>query len=280
MTAATTTASDSSWHHPLIRPLSRRRLLLSTLAGAGAAALATGPALAGGGLHAITAQGAATPSATGDEDAVALLTTASQVMAALETFHFEIETLSGGDTSMGVTLESVVGDVRRPTDFQATIEAKVPFGTITVRAVGLDGVFSIQNPLATATTEDAWMTLSADNEFFALVNPDIILLLAVQAVQNATIEGNEKIDGVQTTLVTGQIDFQEIASTVGNGNQGSEVASQLAAEPVNVLIWIDGETRVHAIELDGALLAIDSDTSARMISFSAFNEPVEIAAPE
>jgi hypothetical protein len=58
------------------------------------------------------------------------------------------------------------------------------------------------------------------------------------------------------------------------------VASQLATEPVDVLIWIDGDTRVHAIELDGALLAIDSDTSSRMISFSGFNEPVEIAAPE
>lgn len=276
MPPTTSPDSGTSWQHPLIRPLSRRRLILSSLAGAGTLALA--PAI--GSLPASAATAAAqasTPVATGDADAVELLAKASQVMAGLDTFHFEIETLSGGETSMGINLESVVGDVRRPMDFQAEIEAKVPFGTIKVRAVGLDGVFSIQNPLS---TDNAWMTLSADNELFALVNPDIILLLAVQAVQDATIDGEEKIDGVQTTLVTGQIDFQEIASTLGNGNEGSEVASQLATTPVDVLIWIDGDTRVHAIELDGALLAIDSDTSSRMISFSAFNEPVEIAGPE
>ncbi|MGN6031337.1 MAG: LppX_LprAFG lipoprotein [Thermomicrobiales bacterium] len=268
--------AGSPWQHPLIRPLSRRRLILSTLAGAGTLALAPTAGVLPAGAAATSAQ-VSTPVATGDADAVALLTRASQVMAGLDTFHFEIETLAGGDTSMGINLERVVGDVRRPMDFQAVIEAKVPFGTIKVRAVGLDGVFSIQNPLS---SDNAWMTLSADNELFALVNPDIILLLAVQAVQDAKIEGDEKIDGVQTTLVTGQIDFQEIASTLGNDNEGSEVASQLATEPVDVLIWIDGDTRVHAIELDGALLAIDSDTSSRMILFSGFNEPVEIAAPE
>ncbi|HWK79943.1 MAG TPA: LppX_LprAFG lipoprotein [Thermomicrobiales bacterium] len=276
MPLTTSPDSGSPWQHPLIRPLSRRRLILSSLAGAGTLALA--PAIGSLPASATTAAAqASTPVATGDADAIELLAKASQVMAGLDTFHFEIETLSGGETSMGINLESVVGDVRRPMDFQAEIEAKVPFGTIKVRAVGLDGVFSIQNPLS---TDNAWMTLSADNELFALVNPDIILLLAVQAVQDAKIDGEEKIDGVQTTLVTGQIDFQEIASTLGNGNEGSEVASQLATTPVDVLIWIDGDTRVHAIELDGALLAIDSDTSSRMISFSAFNEPVEIAGPE
>ncbi|MGC4108521.1 MAG: LppX_LprAFG lipoprotein [Thermomicrobiales bacterium] len=273
MTAPITPFPKTAWHHPLIRPLSRRRLMLSSLAGV--CALTVAPSLPV--AQVMAAQEASTPSATGDDDAIALLEKASQTMAELQTFHFEIETLAGGDTSLGVNLESVVGDVRRPTDFQAVIEAKVPFGTIKVRAVGIDGVFSIQNPLA---TDGSWMTLSADNELFALVNPDIVLLLAVRAVQDATINGQEKLDGVQTTLVTGQIDFQQIAATLGNGNEGSQVASQLATQPVDVLIWIDDETRVHAIELDGALLAIDSDSSSRMISFSAFNEPVEIAAPE
>jgi len=262
----------SPWQHPLIRPLSRRRLILSSLAGAGTLALAA----TGATSIASAAQGVSTPVASGDSDAVELLANASRTMAALQSFHFEIETLQGGDTTLGINLESVVGDVRRPADFQATIKAKVPFGSISIRAVGLDGAFSIQNPLA---QDGSWMTLSADNELFTLVNPDIILLLAVQAVQDATIEGEEKIDGVQTTLITGQIDFQAIASSISNGQEGSQVASQLATEPVDVLIWIDGETRVHAIELDGALLAIDSASSARMISFSNFDEPVEIAPP-
>lgn len=226
---------------------------------------------------ATTARQTASPAATGDSDAVQLLARASQAMSALKTFHFEIETLQGGDTTLGVNVESVVGDVRRPMDFQATVKAKVPFGSITIRAVGLNGEFSIQNPMA---QDGSWMTLGADNELLALVNPDIILLLAVQAVQNATIEGEEKLDGVQTTLVTGQIDFQEIASSFGGGGgERSQIASQLATEPVGVLIWIDGDTRVHAIELDGALLAIDSASSSRMISFSNFDEPVEIAPP-
>lgn len=267
--------SDSTWQHPLIRPFSRRRLMLSSLAGVGMIALATpaGERIAAQESTPATGSG---PSASGDEDAVALLTSASETMANLKTFHFEIETLQGGDTSIGVNVQKIEGDVRRPLDFQATITAKVPFGTITVRAVGIDGVFSIQNPLE---NDGSWMTLDGGNELFSLVNPDIILLLAVRALQDAKIDGTEKIDGVETTLITGQIDFQNIAKAFGNDGERSDVASQLATTPLDVLVWIDSETRIHAIELNGALLAIDSDTSSRMITFSAYDEPVEIAPP-
>lgn len=275
--------SDSTWQHPLIRPLSRRRLMLSSLTGAGMIALAKPLAnhvAAQEGTPADAGNGATpaviTPGATGDEDAVALLTSASETMANLKTFHFDIETLQGGDTSVGVNVQKIEGDVRRPLDFQATITAKVPFGTITVRAVGINGVFSIQNPLE---NNGSWMTLDGGNEFFSLVNPDVILLLAVRALQDAKIDGTEKIDGVETTLVTGQIDFQQIAKAYGNDSERAGVASQLAASPLDVLVWIDGDTRIHAIELDGALLAIDSDSSSRMITFSAYDEPVEIAPP-
>lgn len=264
------------WQHRLIRPFSRRRLVLSSLAGAGMLAIGA-PAARQVGAQASTPAASTTPSATGAEDAVTLLTTASETMAALKTFHFEVETLQGGDTSLGVNIQKIEGDVRRPLDFQATIDAKVPFGTITIRAVGLDGVFSIQNPLA---TDGSWMTLDGGNEMLSLVNPDIILLLAVRAVQDAKIDGTEKMDGEETTLVTGQIDFQTIAKTFGNDGERSGVASQLATTPLDVMIWIDGNTRIHAIELDGALLAIDSDSSARMITFSAFDEPVDITPPE
>ncbi|MGB3330117.1 MAG: LppX_LprAFG lipoprotein [Thermomicrobiales bacterium] len=279
-TQSATDFASATWQHPLIRPLSRRRLLVSSLAGAGTIALSTalGSGVAGAAQTDATpsASPSVAPSATGDQDAVALLTTASRAMAALKTFHFEIETLSGGDTSIGINLESVVGDVRRPLDFQAEIKAKLPIGSITVRAVGINGEFSIQDPLS---ADGSWMSLGADNQLFALVNPDIILLLAVQALQDAKIGGQEKLNGVQTTLVTGTIDFQNLASTIGNGNNADQLKSQLATAPLGVMIWIDGDSRVQAIELDGALLAIDSSSSSRMISFSNFDEPVDITPP-
>ena len=271
-----TTTRDDAWHHPLIRrfeqPISRRRLMAT--AGVGATIL-TFPAV-------ITTAAAqeATPAvaATGEDDAIALLTRATQAMAALETFAFEVETTRGEGSVMGFALKSVTGEVRRPADFQADVSVEIPFGDITVRAVSVDGTIYFEDPFA--QTESGWVTVDTGSDITALLNPDLVILAAVNVLQNAAIDGTEKFDGIDTTAITGEVDFASMLGGTGGATADDQLASQLAEGPTPITIWVDGDDLVHAIEIAGPLLALEGDDVVRLVSFDAFNEPIEIEVPE
>jgi hypothetical protein len=265
------------WFHPLIAPaaagLNRRRLLL--LAGAGGA----GAAVFRPELRLVAAQTpeAATPatSLTGDEDAVELLREAAATMTELESFAFEIETIRGESTILeGLTLDSIEGAVRRPNDFIATVSVGVPvIGSIEVTAVGVDGNAWIENPLV----PDEWIALEGASDVVTLVNPDTIILSSVSLVQNARIEGDERVGGVPAIRVAGTIDFSDTAQAMAGDN--AELPTELSSEPLDVLIWIDEEGRVLEIELAGQILTSESSDVVRVARFFDFNEPVDIETP-
>ncbi|HWV36755.1 MAG TPA: LppX_LprAFG lipoprotein [Thermomicrobiales bacterium] len=263
---------EENWQHPLIRTTRRRMNRRLFLVGAGSAAVAV--AMAGQGA----AMGQdATPQVdvTGDEDAVKLLDASAKAMAALQTFHFDVETTRGESSAMGLNLKRISGDVRRPADFQAEVSVDVPFGSITVRAIGINGTFYIEDPFS---QEGGWRTFSAGSDIMALVNPDIIILMAVRLLSNAKIDGSEKFNGTDAQRVVGEVDFQRVAGELGGDASG--LADQLAQGPIPVTVWIDADNLILGMEIDGPLLAAESDAVVRLVSFSAFDEPVEIDAPD
>jgi hypothetical protein len=264
--------------NPLITfRLDRRRLL---------AAAAVTVAVAGPGRR--LAMAAQTPAASpaspsGDPAAVALLQEAARTMAALQTFHFESETTQGSSTILeGLELEGIVGDVRRPMDFRTVITAGVPFGSIDVTVVGVEGRIWITDPLA---AEESWILLADGSagggeaaEITTLANPDALILEAVSVLRDARIGGQEKIDGVETTRVDGQVDLAAAAQqAVGTP---VDLPPEVSTEPIPVSIWIDEGRRMLEVELAGPLLASESADVVRIVRFSAFDEPVDIAPPE
>lgn len=258
--------------HPLMdrvpRQLTRRAVLLGA-----SGLLAT--RLAGGISSAQNS--AATPDVQieGEEDAVAILQRSAKVLAQLDTFGFELETVRGSSNLMqGFELKSVSGSVRRPTDLQAEIEVGTPIGSLTIGAISLDGVFYIEDPLS----DGAWTEIGRVGEIQTLVNPDIIILAAVRLVQDARVTGSEKIDGVETTSVEGTVDFSGLVEGAGEGQE--QISDFLAGEPVDVTFWIDDEDRIIEVELLGPILASESDDVIRVVSLFDFNEPVEIEVPE
>lgn len=267
-------SSDTSerWFHPLIAQpqLTRRRLVL----------LSSGLVTLGAGLTIAGAQTPASPAPfadqlTGDEDAVLLLREAAAAMAALDSFRFAIETVRGQSTIFqGLSVETIEGSVRRPLDFTATVSVNVPFGSLDVTAVGLDGSAWVQDPL----TEGEWIALEGGENIVALINPDTLILASVGLVQEATIDGNERVDGVETTVIAGVVNFFETAGQLG----GDEVMlpTEMTAEPLPVLLWIDAEKRLLEIEVLGPILTSESDDVIRLIRFFDFNEPIEIERPD
>lgn len=267
---------DREWSHPLIakpaRNVSRRHLF--GLSGGAIAAIAVAPAIHSAAQS--STPDAATPAISGDRDAVSLLTMAVEAMTALETFHFLIETTSGESTILDVLeIDSIEGDVRRPYDFQTTVSASLLMGTIEVTAIGIDGQISIEDP---TSADEAWIDLGADTTTLSLLNPDYLLLRAVGVVQDAEFAGEGDFDGVPTRTIIGTVSLANVAGDLF-GEQ-MPLPSELSPDPVDLTVWIDERNFVLGVEIVGPVLAAESMDVVRLITFSAFNEPVEIEAPE
>lgn len=268
---------DCEWSHPLIakpaRNVSRRHLF--GLSGGAIAAMTVAPAIHPGAAQSPTPD-AATPPISGDQDAVSLLTMAVEAMTGLETFHFLLETTSGESKILDVLeIESIEGDVRRPYDFQTTVNASLLMGTIEVTAVGIDGQVSIEDP---TSAEGAWIDLGSDASTLSLLNPDYLFLQAVSVVQNAEFAGEEDFEGVPTRKVIGTVSFSDAAGDLID--EQMPLPTELSSEPVDLTVWIDERSFVLGVEIVGPVLAAESFDIIRLITFSAFNEPVDIVAPE
>lgn len=263
---------ESPSFHPLMarigQPMSRRAVLLG----------ATG-LVAMHRLEAAAARQTPMPDVeiSGAPDAVELLEQSAAELADLETFTFRMETVRGSSTLMqGFELESVTGAVRRPMDLQAEVEVSLPLGTFTIGAIALDGEFWIEDPLSGGE----WMALGSVGEVQTIINPDFLIRLAISQIDNATVLGGGKVDGIDATIVEGEVDFSGIAEEFEDVAGNQEMGSLLAEEPVIVTFWIDEEHRVLEVEMLGPILASESDDLVRRISLRDFNHPVLIEPPE
>jgi hypothetical protein len=243
-------------------------------------ALATGGALLLGGIVRPVAAQVATPAATptGASDAVQLLNDAAEAMTKLETFAFELVTTQGETTIFeGFTLEGIKGVVQRPTDFQTTVTVDVLFATLDLTAVSVNNEVWIELPQL-GDTGGGWTSLGASDGLVSLLNPDVLILQSVRYIDNATISGTDDLDGVDITWVTGTVDFHGIATRLGGDQQ--EIADQIATGPVAASVAIDAEKLVRKVEIEGPILSTESEDVVREITFSDFNDPVEIEQPD
>jgi hypothetical protein len=267
------------WSHPLIRTLDRpfsRRILV---AGAFAPAVVPSLRLVGAQETPVAPLTGATPETEleGDADAIALLESAVEAMAALDTFGFELATTRGSSTIFeGLELKSVEGVVRRPLDIMATVTVGLPIGELSATAIGIDGEFWVQDPLSGG----GWISLGSDRQIQALINPDQLLLYAVRLVHDASITGTEKIGTSEATMVEGTVDFTSILQSAAGAAGDPEMVGELLAEgPKDVTFWIDDQNRVVEGEIRGPIFTTESDDVVKVLSLFDFDEPVEIVAP-
>ena len=220
-----------------------------------------------------------------DEEATQLLEAAADAMATLNTFHFEMETIDGRATVLdNLELTKVVGDVLRPDSFRATLTAKLAVINVNVDVISIGGAVWVTDPLQAGTV---WQQISTGGEqgpgaaFTELINPDRLFLSAVRLIEDPAIDGMEEIDGQECTVVTGTFDparLQELASPVAG--EIATPSSILMGEPVFLTVWVAEDGRVLRMEEEGPLTQSESEDVIRAITFSAFDEPVEISSPE
>jgi hypothetical protein len=237
------------------------------------------------GTLALAAAGRMAPSGRAQDEAEQLLRDAATAMAKLQSFQFEISTVNGTSTILeNLELAGVQGAVQRPDQFQADVTAKVAVLEVTVKVIGIGQRLWVTDPL---DEQGRFLELTAGGEMAgaqslsALLNPDRIFLAAIGLVKNAEIAGEEKIDGVQTTVVTGEFDATRLSSLASPiAGEAVDLPTELILERMPITVWIDEQSRVVRLEIEGPLTASESPDVIRAIDFFAFDEPVTIEAPE
>jgi len=222
-----------------------------------------------------------------EDDVNAVIKRAVDGMAKVKSFHFKMETLDGTATIMGsLELRGVEGDVVRPASFQATLDAKASIVAVDVQVVSIDGSVWITNPLQAGKWEQVANGAEAGDgsisTLTSLINPDRLFLIALQVLEDPSIDGNEDIDGTATTRVVGQFDPDSISTLTGLGTATPVDLPNtdfLSSDPVDLRFWIANDGKVLRIEEEGPLTDTESRDVLRRFSFTDFDNPVDIEPP-
>ena len=245
------------------------------------------------GLFALSLTSAAPSTSQDDAEARAILEGAATAMAGVQSFQFSLTTEQGQTIIMDtLELKDVNGAVQRPDRFQATVSASVAILNVDVEVVGIGTQVWVKNPLGQAAGGEEYIEVDlsevgAEQALAELVNPDRILLRAVDLLENPVVRGEDEIDGVATTVIEGTFDPNDAIGMVqGTPEADGAAATEDALEsgldfagPIPTLIWIDGDGLVRRIRVEGPIIASEESDVVRRLDIFAYNEPVEIVAP-
>jgi lipoprotein LprA len=211
------------------------------------------------------------------DDAKSILEHAVKAMAKVKSFHFKLTTEGGTTTVMeGFELNALEGDVVRPDSFQAKATVKVAIISLDVHIIGIGEHVWVTDPRSATGSyiEITGQSGETGNPLTItdLLNPDRLLLQAVDLIQEPKVDGTEKIDDVETTRIKGIFD----PTKTGIATPTTDV---LTLHPMPVEIWIDGDGLVRRMRLDGPLTTAEAGSIKRILELTKFDEKVEIKAP-
>ena len=212
-----------------------------------------------------------------DDEAAAVLDDAVQTMAGVTSFHFNLTTPRGESLFMeNLELAGLEGDVQRPDQFRAEVTAKASIIEVTVKVVGIGTTLWVTDPMA---TEETFVELDLNDAatddappLADLLNPDRLLLAAVDQIEEPSVIGMVDIDGVATTRIDGIVDLSEVQA-------GTPVPGLQLNTPFPISIWVDADGFVRRLELDGPLTDAESRNVIRRLDLTAYNDPVTIEPP-
>jgi hypothetical protein len=219
------------------------------------------------------------------QDAQALLTEAANNVAALETFAFALTTQNGETQFIeGITLQSVTGAVKRPDSFMAEAEVDLMLAKITIKMLSVGGRLWFTNPMSDSEEyQEIDLSGMGETDPTVLINPDRLILPALQTVVDPVIAGTESLDGVETTRIEGTVDLSQVVNGAATPEAGAALESDdspfTLPASMPFAAWIDGEKLVRRVELTGTIIRGEASDIVRRVDLSAFNEPVDIQPP-
>jgi lipoprotein LprA len=223
----------------------------------------------------------------GAQDAAGLLKQSATAMAAVQSFVFSITTVQGKTQLFGnLELQDVEGAVQRPDRFKADITVGASIVSLTVKVIGIGNQVWITNPMSaddTYVAASSGMGDSSADTIASLLNPDRIFVAAVEAIQNPTIDGTEKIDNIDTTRIKGTVDLSTlpVVSAVASpvADKSGSIANFIDLGPKTIIAWIDAAGLVHRIQVEGAFTKDEASDVIREIDLTKFNDPQDVQPP-
>ncbi len=195
-----------------------------------------------------------------------MLAGAAQLMLGYDTMKFDL-IYEKGSTKLftGIKMTNASGEIERPGKMRATVQTKVGFVKIKVKATVIGDKAEVR---AVGIEEDYTLP---DDLAHLISDPVLLLPDIVSAVENPVVTEIETTkDGKQLTWITGTFDPNLIEDEAVRG-----YTQRIGTRPVDVAI--DEKGLIVSVRLAGAFVSQDSDDVVRRLDIYGFGEPVSIS---
>ena len=189
-------------------------------------------------------------------------------LLALKSAAFSLEHLEGATVLLpGVLMTKVSGVISVPGRFKVTVEAESEFPKSYLEI----GVITIEDAAyMTDIFTGRWNKISAEALPFNLSGLGQTLAGIVESVQQPRAVRAERVNGVDTVLIKGQIISENLSELVPGSADGF---------PVELEFWLDREGLLQQVLIIGRVVATDIPETVRKLTLENINQPVVIEPP-
>ena len=190
-------------------------------------------------------------------------------LLALKSAAFSLEHLEGSTELVpGVLMTKVSGEVSIPDRFRVTVEAESAFPKTYIEI----SIITIEETAyMTDIFSGRWNQVSADSLPFNLSDLGQTLAGIVDAVQQPSVIGEERLNGVDTLHIEGEIASQDLSGLVPGAGEGF---------PVGLELWLDrSQGLLQQVHIVGRVVPTDEINTVRQLTLDDINQPVDITPP-
>lgn len=186
------------------------------------------------------------------------------------TVQFTLEQTTAGQTSSGTGEADLGGEQVR-----SRVQLETPQGQ--VEALTVDGLFYLQFP---GVPGGKYLEVDPQDEsgLGALVgqlggnsDPSSSVKVFEEATE-VSDEGQEEIDGVETTRYRVVLPSDAVAESLG----ADEQVASLLPEEVTYQVWVDADDLIRRLSSE---IEVAGQTSSTVITYTGYGEPVDVEAP-
>ena len=189
-------------------------------------------------------------------------------LLALKSAGFILEHLEGSTVLVpGVLMTKVSGEVSIPDRFRVTVEAESEFpkSYLEISIITIDDAAYM-----TDIFTGRWNQISAGTLPFNLSGLGQTLAGIIESVQQPRAVRAERVNGVDTVLIKGQIISENLSELVPGSADGF---------PVELEFWLDREGLLQQVLIIGRVVATDIPETVRKLTLENINQPVVIEPP-
>ena len=190
-------------------------------------------------------------------------------LLALESASFSLDHLEGSTMLVpGVLMTKVYGEVSIPDRFSVTVEAESEFpkSYIEISIITIEDTAYMTDILS-----GRWNQISPDSLPFNLLDLGQTLADIVDVVQEPQVLGQERLRGVDTLHIKGQIASEDLSELVPGAGQGF---------PVKLELWLERDQGLlQQVLILGRVVPTDDENTERELTLQDINQSVVISPP-